>query len=516
VTARHYPADFIAEGLDQTRGWFYSLLAIATGLGDALPNNSAVGTAAPYRAVVVNDMLLDAQGLKMSKSRGNAVEPWAVVQRHGADAVRLFFLASSQVWVPKLFDEERIKEMAGRFLLTLRNSYSGIFAQYANFGWAPSERDPAPADRPPLDRWVLSRLSVVAREADERLERFDPTVAVRGIMEFVVDDVSNWYIRLSRARFYDTDGADNRAAFATLHEVLVAVCRLLAPFAPFLTDWIHRELTGQSVHLAPYREEGRGPAAHDPALERAVAHVRVLATLGRAAREAVNIKVRQPLSRMVCVVPETLEPALDALVPLLAGELNVKRVEFASSGAEFVRLEARPSFRALGKRFGKRTPLAAQAIAALSDEALRAFERGEEVAISIDGESHALAADDLTVVRRAVGELVVEEAGGYFVALDPTVTPALRREGLARELVSRVQRMRKEAGFAVSDRIVLHVAGVGNEEVESVVREHAEYISTEVLATELVVGGTVAGTPNGVQWMDLDGIPVTIALTRAH
>jgi isoleucyl-tRNA synthetase len=534
---RLYPADFICEGVDQTRGWFYSLLAIATGLGDALPNNGDVGeepagargeaprapmavpSAAPYKSVVVNDLVLDAEGVKMSKRLGNIVNPWEVVARHGADAVRMFLIASSQVWVPRRFDESAIRELSTRFLLTLKNTYTGIFAQYANFGWEPSERDPAPEARPDLDRWVLSRLAVVARDVDGWLERLEPTQALRAVMDFVVDDVSNWYVRLGRARFYEVDGEDNRAAFATLHEVLVTVSRLLAPFAPFVSDWLHRALTGTSVHLAPFAPPRALPT--DAALEAGMAHVRVLARLGRAAREEANVKVRQPLARMVCVVPSGGGGVPEALLPLLARELNVKRVEFVESGASFVTLEARPAFRALGKRFGKATPLAAQAVAALSDEALRAFERGEPVAISVEGESHQLQPDDLAIVRRAAGDLVVEEEGGYFAALDPAVSPALRAEGLARELVSRIQRARKEAGLAVSDRIDLWVAGGeagtegGTGEIESVVREYQDYISGEVLAESLTAGRpALPDACNAVQALDLDGVAAVIAIKR--
>lgn len=257
---RNYPADFIAEGVDQTRGWFYSLLAIATGLGDALPRNTLAHragaessvTTAPYGAVVVNDQVLDAEGAKMSKSRGNVVDPWAVLERHGADAVRLFFVASSQVWVPRRFDENAIRDTTGRFLLTFKNVYSGIFAEYANFGWEPTEADPAPVARRAIDRWILSRLATVERDADAMLEAYDATTAARAVMAFFVDDVSNWYVRVNRARFYDVDGDDNRAAFATLREVLLVTCRLLAPFAPFVSDWVHTEISGESVHLASY------------------------------------------------------------------------------------------------------------------------------------------------------------------------------------------------------------------------------------------------------------------------
>ncbi len=523
-----YPADFIAEGVDQTRGWFYSLLAIATGLGDALPGNLAPGGtdafAAPYRSVVVNDLVLDANGAKMSKSKGNAVDPWAVIERHGADAVRLFLIASSQVWMPRRFDEDAIRETSGRFLLTLKNTYSGMFAQYANFGWEPSADDPAPADRPVVDRWVLSRLATVRHEVDDLLWRYEATLAVRLVMDFLVDDVSNWYVRLNRSRFYDVDSADNRAAFATLYEVLVAVSRMLAPFAPFITDWIHRELTGTSVHLARFAtqvgaEGENGTEANpsvlpDPELERAMSDLRRLATLARAAREVAGVNVRQPLSRLVCVVPNYKAGMFDVLEPLLRGEINVKALEFASSGDELLRLEAKPNFRSLGKRFGKRTPLAAAAVSALSSEALMAHEKGEPLVIGLDGESHELSEEDFEIVRRAAGELTVQEEGGYVAAIDPAVTPELRREGIARELVNRIQRLRKEARFAVSDRIRLQITG--GAEIEQVVQGYKDYIASEVLASEVIAGGPVAGNPDAVQTVGIMDDTVSIALTRVH
>ncbi len=514
---RLYPADFIAEGVDQTRGWFYSLLAIATGLGDALPNNSGssglAGTnafAAPYRAVVVNDLVLDADGQKMSKSKGNVVDPWSVIPRYGADAVRLFLITSSQIWLPRRFDERGIREIAGQFLVTLKNLYSGIFAQYANFGWAPSSADPAPEQRPPADRWVLSRLARVASDADDAMAHYDAYQAARTIMRFVTDDVSNWYVRLNRERFYDVATDDNRAAFATLHDVLVATCRLLAPFCPFVTDWMHRQLTGESVHLASYRPPIA--ASLEPALEQGMEQIRTLARLGRAAREEADIRVRQPLSRVVCVVPGGQPDVLAVLEPLLRDELNVKRVELVSSGDTLVRLEGKPNFRSLGKRFGKSTAAAAQAVTALSSDTLRAFQTGSPVVISVGGSSHPLQADDVTIVHRAAGDLVVKEEAGYFAAVDPTITPELRAEGLARELVSRIQRLRKDAGFAVSDRIQVQV--VGNAEVEDVVRSFGDYIAREVLAVELRPGAAITGTPDATQSLDLDGRVADVALTR--
>jgi isoleucyl-tRNA synthetase len=518
---RHFPADFIAEGVDQTRGWFYSLLAIATGLGEELGPRAGVPgrvsarpnpMATPYRNVVVNDLVLDANGQKMSKSKGNAVEPMAVMERHGADAVRLFLTTASQVWKPRSFDENVIRGTAGRFLVTLKNLYSGVFAEYANFGWAPSPADPGRENRPALDRWVLSRLATVEAEADRLLGAYDATGAARVVMDFVDDDVSKWYVRRSRERFWDVRSADSRAAFATLHEVLVASCRLLAPFAPFVTDCMHRELTGESVHLAPYvRPE---PFAPKPALEEAMREIRTLATLGRGAREAAGVNVRQPLARMVCVLPRhaaAVDALVHELIPLLAAELNVKAVEFASSADALVSLEAKPNFRALGQRWGKETPRAAAAVAALSTETLRAFERGEPVIIGVDGTDHQLTPDEVTIHRRASGPLVVQEDGARFAAIDTTVTPELRGEGIAREMVSRIQRLRKDTGLAVSDRIRLRIAGPDS--LRAIAEQHRQWIAGEVLAREMTVTDALSADSSGIAF-DLDGMTAHIALTR--
>ena len=553
VVDRQYPADFIAEGIDQTRGWFYSLLAIATGLGDALPNNkdpaitafaptgvitdegipdrlafgnidapvfdedswsastdAVRGEAAPYRAVVVNDLVLDNQGQKMSKHKGNVVDPWRVMRDYGADATRLFLVSAADVSIPRKFDERVLREESVRFFILLKNVYSGVFAQYANFGWSASPLDPRPADRSLLDRWMLSRLSAVESAVDDFLERYDATDAARAIMTFVDDDVANWYVRRSRDRFYDIAAADNRAAFATLHEVLVVVCRLLAPISPFLPDWMHRELTGESVHLASFVRDDRAP--RDLVLEAAMDAVRRLATLGRAARESARIKVRQPLLRAVCVAPGADQRLLTELVPLLAAELNVRRVDFATSTDALVTLKAKPNFKSLGKRFGKHTPMAADAIAAFTSDELRAFETGQALAVTVDGETHELTHDDLEVLKSASGQLLVQEAAGFVTAIDPTVTQELRLEGVARDLISRVQRMRKEAGLAVSDRIRLAIAG--DADVHAAVSRHAEWIRNEVLATDLLDDGSIFNDCLIEQAVDLDGVQARIALTR--
>lgn len=516
VVAAQFPADFICEGVDQTRGWFYSLIAIATGLGDALPNN-ADGTAAPYRSVVVNDLVLDANGHKMSKSKGNAVDPWAVLERHGADAVRLFLVSTSQVWVPRRFDENAIRETAGRFLLTFRNVYNGIFAQYANFGWAPSALDPVVADRPALDRWILSRLTRVEAEVNAHLNSYDATLAARRVMQFMDDDVSKWYVRQSRARFYEVESADNRAAFATLHEVLAVTCRLLAPFAPFMTDAVHRALTGGSVHLASYTRATPTPV--DDTMESAMDDIRTLAGLAHAARDVADVKVRQPLPSVQCVVPGNPGPASE-LGALLASELNVKLVEFVSSTDALVSLEVRANFRMLGKKFGKDTPLVAAAVPDLAVELIRALAAGESVTIHVADVPRLIEPEDVAIIRRASGAAVVQENGGYGVALDPTITPELRAEGLAREVISKVQRLRKAAQLDVSDRIAVAVAG--DEELEGAVATHRGRIADEVLAVRLLLGEE-AGSPfhangNGSTWtvmqVDVDGRSIRLALTK--
>jgi isoleucyl-tRNA synthetase len=528
--ARYYPADFIAEGVDQTRGWFYSLLAIAAGLGDALPNNgratdgrsastaAAAGSprsaAAPYRAVVVNDLVLDANGQKMSKSRGNTVNPRGVMEKHGADAVRLFLMASSQVWVPRRFDESVIRETAGRFLVTLRNVYSGIFAQYANFGWEPSAQDPSVAERPVLDRWVLSRLASVEAEVDAALLRFDATAAARVLMDFVAEDVANWYVRLSRARFYDVSGADNRAAFATLHEVLVVTARLLAPFAPFIADWIHHELTGASVHLADFRRASGQAAARDEALEDAMAAARTLATLGRAAREVAGIKVRQPLGTMTCVAPG-IAPAWHAMIaPLVAAELNLKQVAFADSAADWVRLEGKANFPVLGKVVGAAMKATKPIVEGLDQTQLRQIESGASVMVEVPGYGALeLDASRVSITAKAATSLVVQQGDGMSVALDPAVTPELRAEGMAREVVSRVQRLRKESGLAVSDRIRLVVAAP--EEVLEALRVHLSWIATETLARDCVVADALPVPAwTATAEVDLDGPTAHIALCK--
>ncbi len=498
---RHFPADFICEGLDQTRGWFYSLMAIATMLGR--------GPA--YRNVVVNDLILDAEGQKMSKSRGNAVDPWEAIGEHGADALRWYLVTSSNPWVPKRYDPAGVDEAARKFFDTLFNTYR-FFALYARVdGWAPSEADPAPEERALIDRWLLSRLDTLVDKVGSELEKYQITRAYRALGDFVVEDLSNWYVRRSRPRFWGKSGPeDGRAAFRTLWEALRTVSLLAAPCVPFTADWLHRALAGASVHLERFPEVGD---AGDGGLETSMDLARSLVSLGRAAREEVEIRVRQPLRRLHAVLPggRTLD---GDVLDLVRDELNVKEVTFLASADTLVRLVARPNFRALGPRFGARTQEAAAAIRALSQEALDAFRTGRGAGIELDGETHELQPDDLEVAQEALGDLVVRGEGACTVALDPTLDDELRAEGLARELVNRVQRLRREAGLEITDRIELAVDG--GDALDAAARTHEPFLSGETLAVALDLGREIDWDGfSFVRDLDIDGAEVRIGLRRA-
>jgi isoleucyl-tRNA synthetase len=493
--AGHFPADFICEGLDQTRGWFYSLLAIATGAFD--------GPA--YRHVIVNGLVLDAAGQKMSKTRGNVVDPWDMMGAFGADAVRLYLLASSQVWLPKRFDQGAIAELARGFLNQLRNTYK-FFADYAE-DWSPAE-SPTRAERPLVDRWLLSRLDATIEAVHAAWSGYDPTAGVRILMGFV-DELSNWYVRVNRSRFWAVDAVADTAALATLHEALVAVSRMLAPPAPFLSDWLHRALAGTSVHLARFPvSSGR----RDEALEASMEAVRRLASLARAAREERGLRVRQPLARMQVAVPEVARgPALDELLELLRIEVNVKAVDVVASDTDLVRLRAKANYRSLGKRYGKRTPAIAAAAARLGAEELRGLERGEPATLDVDGEPATFLPEDVVVERDVASDWLVASDGPYVAALDPRLDETLRLEGLAREVVNRVQRLRKEAGYVYTDRIGLWISGDGP--VLEAVRGHAQFIQGETLARQLELG-VRAPAPDLEQQVDIDGHGVLVGVQR--
>jgi isoleucyl-tRNA synthetase len=497
----HFPADFICEAIDQTRGWFYSLLAISVMLGR--------GT--PFRNAIVNGHILDEEGLKMSKSRGNVVDPWDAVGEHGADAVRWYLVTVSQPGASKRYDPEGVRESARRFFDTLFNTYR-FFSLYASAeGWAPSDADPDPGARPIIDRWVLSRFASLMVEVETELDRFHLTRAYRAVVAFLNEDLSNWYVRRSRSRFWGSgDSPDSRAAFRTLWEVLVGLARAIAPVTPFVSDWIHRALTTESVHLAPFPVPETSQV--DGGLEEGMTAVRALVSLGRAAREDVQIRVRQPLGKMYAVTPGGM--TLDGdLLDLLKDELNVKDVAFLGSAEGLVGLAAKPNFRALGPRFQQRSEEAATAIRALPTEALRAIRNGETVVVQVGGESFPLEPEDLEIQEEAKEGLVVQSDGTYTAALDPTLDEALRQEGLARELVNRIQRLRKDSGLDITDRISLGVAG--SEAVSDAALAFEGFITGETLARAYMIGEGEDGPEFQYSVdVDLDGHDTRISLSR--
>jgi len=499
----HFPADFICEGLDQTRGWFYSLMAISTMLGR--------GTA--YRNVVVNGLILDADGQKMSKSKGNTVNPWEAIEEFGVDPLRWYLVTVSNPWLPKRYDPEGVREAARRLFDTVLNTYR-FFTLYANAErWTPSGADPQPESRSVLDRWLLARLNRLVTESGADLEGYQLTRAYRRLAEFVDEDLSNWYVRRSRARFWgNRDAADARAAFRTLHEALVVLARLTAPVTPFFSDWLHRALVGgDSVHLAPFPEPEEALA--NAALEEEMVAVRSLVSLGRAAREDVRIRVRQPLRTLHAVVPGGRGVGEESLA-LLRDELNVKEVSFLTSAEELVSLVPRPNFRALGPRFQKASEEAASRIRELPQDALRALRRGEPVAIEVGGDSVPLDGAWLEVVEEAAAGWAVKSEDGFTAAIDPSLDAALRTEGMARELVNRIQRFRKDAGLQISDRIRL--AMDGPEEVQEALRQFGDFICGETLAVDLRTGDNPFSGGDSVREDDIDGIPIRLALQRAE
>ena len=504
----HFPADYICEGVDQTRGWFYSLLAIAATAFDS----------PAYKNVIVNELVLDAEGQKMSKSKGNVVNPWELIREFGADTMRLYLLVSSQVWLPKRFDRKQIPQVTGDFLRALRNTYE-FFRLYAMAGGAAPPR----SARPDSDRWVLGRLDVTVRAVTTAWSRYEPTAGVRALMDFVVDDLSNWYVRISRDRFWAPEGEADAAAVATLRECLVVVSRLLAPAAPFASDWLHRALAGSSVHLAGWPGDVGSESASatgdrppelpgDEGLSPAMDAIRRLASLARAARETGKVRVRQPLGRMQVAVPVAVRgPAFERLLGILQSEVNVKRIDIAESDTELVRLKGKANFRSLGKRFGKETPVVAKAVEQLTSDQLRALETGSQATLHVNGAEVVYFAEDVVVEREVATSWLVASDGPYVAALDPTIDAALAAEGLARDLVSHTQRLRREAGFAVSDRIALGIEGPPA--VLEAARAYRDFIMTETLARHLDAGAGIADADLR-QAVDVDGHDVTFSMRR--
>jgi isoleucyl-tRNA synthetase len=462
VFRERFPADYICEALDQTRGWFYSLLAVSV----------LIFEEPSYRTCLCLGLILDPDGQKMSKSKGNVVSPWDVIDTHGADAFRWYYFTSKQPWDGYRFSLETVGESVRLFMKTLWNTYS-FFVLYANLG---QERDAEPTD---LDRWALSRLNATTEVVIERMEDYDTTTAGRAIADFV-DDLSNWYVRRSRRRFWDGDAA----AFGTLRECLVTTAKLLAPFTPFVADAMYENLDGSepSVHLCDFPE----PGERDEQLELDMQVARDAVELGRAARAQAKVKVRQPLREAVVVAGERERAAIERSEDVVLDELNVKSVSYVSEADELGRFELKPNYRALGPRFGKQMPQVAAALASLdAASAARTLREGGTVAINVEGKEHSLSADEVQLVLQPLEGYQVERSGTHAVALDVKLDDELLREGIAREVVHAVQAARKDAGLNVEDRISLELTA--DAETLAAVREHEDYVKAETLATSLTL-----------------------------
>jgi isoleucyl-tRNA synthetase len=484
VFRERFPADYICEALDQTRGWFYSLLAV----------NTLLFGRAPYEHVVCLGLILDADGQKMSKSRGNIVVPWDVIDRYGADAFRWYLFTSKQPWDGYRFSIDAIGESVRLFLRQLWSTYR-FFTIYA------PERDGEPTD---LDRWIRSRLAATVAEATERMEAFDATTAGRLVAAFVDEDLSNWYVRLSRRRFWDGE----RPAFETLQHCLVTVAQLLAPFTPFVADEIYDNLDGTepSVHLTDWPE----PEPRDGDLEAAMGVARETVRLGMSARAGARVKLRQPLHEAVVVAAGRERAAIERLADVVREELNVKTLRFVEQADELGSYEVKPNYRTLGPRFGKDMPQVAAAIEALDPAHVAAALRaGRTLGVAINGHDHELSGDDLLLAMRPLEGYQLEREGSHAVALELALDDALRREGLAREVVHAVQNARKSAGLQVEDRIALTLGG--DTELLEAARAHEPYVTGETLATRVdYAAENGAGEP-----ATIEGRELLIAVARA-
>jgi isoleucyl-tRNA synthetase len=496
-----FPADFICEAQDQTRGWFYSLLAVAT----------LLGRAAPYKNVVCLGLILDEDGQKMSKSKGNTVEPWQVLESYGADAFRWYFFTSKQPWDGYRFSAETIGEGVRLFLKQLWSTYY-FYALYANAAadqLTAADEGPSEAGEADLDRWVLSRTAATVELVTERLDAYDATTAGRAIAE-LLDEISNWYVRRSRRRFWDGE----QAAFETLRTCLLTVAKLLAPFCPFIADEIYDNLDGEraSVHLCDFPLASELPP-RDEDLEHAMGLARETVRLGLGARGKAKIKVRQPLGEAVVVADERERAAIERLVDVVREELNVGTVRFVEAADDLGSYEVKANYRTLGPLFGKDMPQAAEAIAALDPARVAETLRGGgEMGISVAGREHTLSAENVILTMRPPEGYSVEREGSHAVALDLTIDDDLRRQGHGREIVHAVQNARKTAGLAVEDRIALVLSG--DAALVEAARASSDYLARETLALELSLGEKP--TTDGMSHSEtatIDGLQLVISLS---
>ena len=466
-----FPADFIAEGIDQTRGWFYALLVVSV----------FVTGKSSYKNVLVNDLLLDKYGQKMHKSRGNAISPFEIMEEYGADTVRFYMLNTSPVWTPLKFDEEGLKEIYSKYISTLKNAYS-FFEMYANADNIDSREYDIPVkDRELIDRWLISKLNKLIKGVNEAYAEYDLNKAAKLIVPFLNDDLSNWYIRSNRRRFWDSELTDSKkAVYLTMYEALVALAKLCAPMTPFMTEEIYQKLTGEeSVHLADFPVENTDLI--DEAVEERMDLVRDVCSLGRFAREEVNIKVRQPIQSLI--LPKSDEMIIGDLLPVIQEELNVKEVQFKPDMTDYLEYVVKPNFQVLGKTLGPKIKELQQVISKLtSQEIAKISEAG--LTVKLDGEDFELTSENTIISIKQKEGYASTSNNRTIVVLETELTEELILEGLAREFVRKVQSLRKEADFVITDHIKVYYNGT--EQIDKMFELYKDYVMGEVLGDELI------------------------------
>ena len=493
-----FPCDFINEGVDQTRGWFFTLHAIATMIFDSVA----------FKNVISSGLVLDAKGNKMSKHVGNVVNPFDMIGKYGSDAVRLYMMTNSEPWDNLKFDPEGVDEVRRKFFGTLYNTYS-FFALYANVdGWTPNyPGTPAITERPEIDRWILSCLNTLIKGVEAELDGYDPTRAGRLIDAFVNDDLSNWYVRLNRKRFWGKEmGADKLSAYQTLYTCLMTVAKLLAPFAPFYADQLYKDLGGKldSVHLDKF------PVADDSwinkDLEARMQMAQKITSMVLALRRKVNIKVRQPLQAiMIPAIDVKKKKHIEAVKDLIMNEVNVKELRFVEGAGVLVK-KVKCNFRTMGKKFGKLMKGVAAAMDQLSQEQIAALEQQGTIGIEVEGQQLTVEAVDVEIISEDIPGWLVANDGNLTVALEVELNEELKDEGMARELINRIQNIRKESGLEITDRI--HITIAPNAEVEKSVAHFGEYIKTQVLADDLNI------KLNDGQEVDFDDFKLNIKVEK--
>lgn len=502
-----YPADFVAEGVDQTRGWFFTLHALAVMLFDSVA----------FKNIISNGLVLDKNGNKMSKRLGNAVDPFEVLEKYGADAVRWYMISNSQPWDNLKFDVDGVDEVRRKFFGTLYNTYS-FFALYANVdGFTGKEKEIPVAERPEIDRWIISLLNTLVADVTRYLENYDPTPAARAIQEFVGENLSNWYVRLNRKRFWGGGLSDDKlAAYQTLYTCLETVAQLSAPFAPFISDRIFTDLNAVSgrhsevsVHLSSFPVADASLVDRD--LEEKMALAQKVSSMVLALRRKVNIKVRQPLSKiLIPVLDPVVKEHIEAVRSLILSEVNIKDLEFIEDTTGVITKRIKPNFKTLGPRYGKQMKQISALVAAFSQADIAQLERTDSWTTEIDGVKIEATAADFDITSEDMPGWLVTTEGKLTVAMDITLTDELRKEGLARELVNRIQNIRKDSGFEVTDKI--RVTFEKNDALRAAVSAYRDYIATQVLAVEILE--TESLTDAATQELDLDDMTVKVLVKR--